>query len=121
MIGGQMAKRVKLQKTDGLGPYEIKRIRAAIRQVWQRSHARKLCIDRATGKDGFVRCEKCKKKVPKIYVDHIEAVGEVDGKFIYKLFCPSDMLQALCKKCHDAKTKEERAFKKKLEKIMGRA
>lgn len=104
-----MAKK-KIIKTDGLGPQEIKKIRAAVRQVWHRSHARKLCVERSIGADGFHRCEnpKCKKKVPKVHIDHIENVGDVDHGFIKRMFVPSNRLRALCKKCHDAKTKEER-------------
>lgn len=101
-----------VQKVDGLGPYEIKKIRAAIRQVWHRSRARKLCVDRSRGRGDFHYCERCEKRAPKIFVDHIEKVGDVDGGFIERLFCPSSGLQALCKKCHDAKTKEERRLAK---------
>lgn len=96
---------------DGLSPKDIEKIRRAIRQVWSWSTPRKLCIKRATHKDGFPRCEACKKKVPKIYPDHIEPVGNVDSGFIARLFVPSIQLQALCKKCHDQKTRAERALK----------
>ncbi len=102
----------KAAKTDGLGPYEISKIRSAIRQVWQRSHARKLCVNRCIGNGGYSYCEKCKKRAPKVYIDHIERVGDLDGGFIARLFVPSVGLQGLCKKCHDAKTKEERRIKK---------
>lgn len=101
----------KAEKIDGLGPRELQQISSAIRLVWQRSRARLLCVKRATGKDGFFRCENktCKKKVPKIHVDHIEAAGSIrEADFIKKLFCPSSGLQALCKDCHKVKTKEER-------------
>ncbi len=99
----------KIIKTDGLGPYEIKKIRNAVRQVWHRSYARKLCVDRCTGAGGFSYCEQCKKRTPKIKIDHILNVGDVDGGFIERMFTPSKNLQGLCKKCHDAKTKKERA------------
>lgn len=98
----------KTEKVDGLGKKDILKIRSAIRQVWHRSHPRKLCVQRAVGKNGFLFCEKCTKRVPKIYVDHKQKVGDIDGGFIHRLFCPSTELQALCKKCHDAKTKQER-------------
>ena len=101
-------KKVRL-KVDGLSPHDIKKIRNAIRQVWHRSHVRKLCVNRCIGKDGFSYCEKCKKRSPKVFIDHITKVGEVDGGFIKRLFTPSKNLQGLCKKCHDLKTKEERA------------
>lgn len=102
-----MAK-LKLKPTDGLGPKEIKNIRSALRLVWHRSHARKLVVIRCTGKDGFARCEKCKKKTPALKVDHIENCGDVDGSYIIRLFVPSNKLQGLCKLCHNKKTKEER-------------
>ena len=64
--------------------------------------------------DGFPRCENlaCPSAgaaVPKVFVDHIDPVGEVGGpSYIQRMFIPSVRLQALCKKCHDAKTKAER-------------
>lgn len=109
-------KNKKLKPTDGLGPLEIKKIRTALRLVWHRSRARKLCVDRCVGKDGFAVCEKCKKKTPALKVDHIIPCGAVDGGFIDRLFCPSSELQGFCKQCHDEKTAlEKRAAKKKKE------
>ncbi len=102
----------KLQPFDGLGPYEKKKLRNAIRQVWHRSKARKLCVDRAKDSAGFHICEKCRRRNPNNKIDHITKVGEVDSGFIARMFVPSSKLQALCKKCHDAKTKEERAIDK---------
>lgn len=107
-------KAVKVPPIDGLSAKDIKKIRSAIRKVWSWSYPRRLCIARATGPDGFVRCEKCKKKVPKIYPDHVKPVGDVDGGFITRLFVPSKQLQALCKKCHGKKTRQERADAKAL-------
>lgn len=106
-----MAKRQKTVKTDGLGPLEIKKVRAALRLVWQRSHARRLVIQRCTGKDGFEYCEKCGECTPNLKVDHIIACGDVDGGFLDRLFCPSKRLQGLCKPCHDLKTSRERGRK----------
>lgn len=102
-----MAKK-KIPPTDGLGPREIKNIRSAVRLVWQRSHARKLVVKRCTGKDGFPRCERCKKKTPALKIDHIKNVGDVDHGFIMRMFIPSSQLQGLCKKCHDEKTRAEK-------------
>lgn len=103
------SKKPKIEKPDGLGPDDLKKIHKAVRQVWSWSKAWRLAKARAMGKDGFPRCEKCKKKVPKVFVDHIKPVGEVGGpKYIEKMFIPSKHLQCLCKKCHDAKTREER-------------
>jgi len=103
-------KKKKLTKTDGLGPYEIKRIRSAIRQVWSQCYARLLVIKRCTKEDGFSYCEICKKITPKLKVDHIEPVGDVRDGFITRLFCPSTRLQGLCNECHKIKTKNERAI-----------
>lgn len=109
----------KYENVDGLGPRDIKNLRSAIRQVWHRSHVRKLVVKRCTGKDGFPRCELCGIKTPQLKIDHIESVGDLTGDFILRMFTPSKNLQGLCKKCHDAKTKVERAelrqLKKKLE------
>lgn len=102
-----MAKK-KLVKVDGLGPHEIKKIRAAVRQVWHRSYARRLVVLRCIGRGGFSYCELCKKRAPKIFIDHIVNVGDVDYGFINRMFVASKWLRGLCKKCHDIKTKEER-------------
>lgn len=103
-----MTKKSKLEKFDGFNDYDKKRVRTALRQVWSWSHSRRLCVKRATDKKGFGRCEKCKNKVPKVFPDHIQRVGDIDGDVLKRLFVPSKFLQALCKKCHDAKTREER-------------
>jgi hypothetical protein len=93
---------------DGLGPKESVSLSRAIRQVWHRSHSRGLVIKRCTGADGFLHCEKCKQKVPKIQIDHIEQAGNLKSEgFIERMFCPSSGLQGLCIKCHAVKTKEE--------------
>lgn len=112
----KLLKQVKLEKVDGLGPDDIKKLRTAIRKVWSWSRARKLCIERATGKDGFPRCEKCKKKVPKVFPDHIIPCGELDEGYIKRMFVSSNRLQALCQKCHRIKTNEENAFRRLLNK-----
>lgn len=103
-----MAKRGKLKPTDGLGPKEIKRIRAALRDVWRYSHARKLVEKRCTDSGGYKRCEKCKKRTPSFKVDHITPCGDVDEGYIKRLFIPSKYLMGLCSKCHQIKTNEER-------------
>lgn len=111
-------KKQKLQKTDGLGPLEIKRIRSAVRLVWHRSHARALVVKRCTGKDGFTYCEDCTKRTPKLRIDHIRAVGDVDEGFITRMFVSSKLLRGLCKECHDGKTKLERAAEKEKKEIV---
>lgn len=107
----------KLEKTDGLGPLEIKKLKAAIRQVWQRCYARKLVVDRCTGFDGWTYCEECEGRCPKLKVDHIINVGDIDSGFLARMFVPSEKLRGLCAPCHQKKTNEEnkrmRAAKKK--------
>lgn len=102
----EMAKK-KFEVVDGLGPKDSDRLRIAIRKVWSWSHARKLCIARATQKDGFAVCELCKKKAPRVYADHRLPVGEFGPGFIERMFVPSSALDALCKQCHDRKTRGE--------------
>lgn len=103
------AKKEKKAKVDGLGPDELKRIHSAVRLVWSRCHARRLAVKRATGKDGFVRCELCNKRTPRVHVDHIEPVGKVGGpQYIERMFKPSHCYQVLCPKCHGAKTRADK-------------
>lgn len=107
-----MAKRkVATAKVDGLGPKDLKRIRSALRDVWRWNHARQLVLKRCLIAGGFSRCEnkKCKKKCPKVFVDHISPCGDVrEPGYILRMFIPSRQLQGLCQKCHTAKTKQER-------------
>lgn len=105
-------KKPKREKVDGLSPHDMKRLRSAIREVWRWSTPRKICLERAIGSDGFPRCEKCKKKSPKVFADHIIPVGVLDEGYLTRLFCPSHYLQALCQKCHSKKTKEENRAKR---------
>lgn len=108
------SKKQKIELVDGLGPADLKKIHKAVRQVWSWSKAWRLAKARATDENGFVFCEhkKCPSKgkpVPKVFVDHIDPVGEVGGPdYIKRMFIPSKFLQCLCKKCHDAKTKAEK-------------
>ena len=97
----------KKEKIDGRSPDIDAKLRSAIRQVWSWSHARRLCIQRATGPDGFPVCEECKQTVPKVFPDHKIAVGVLDGGFIDRMFVPSSELQALCKTCHGRKTRQD--------------
>lgn len=109
-----MGKKKKVEPVDGLSPKDIAKIRGAIRLVWHRSHARKLCVKRCIGLDGFSYCEQCGEKSPKVFIDHRIRVGDVDAGFIERLFCSSMGLQALCSNCHKIKTKEERLAAKSL-------
>lgn len=107
-----MAKKKKDQPIDGMSSKDIKKLRAATRQVWSWSTPRKLCVARATDGEGFGRCEQCKAKTPKIYIDHVIPVGNLDSGYFKRLYVSSEGLQALCRKCHGAKTKAEKAAKK---------
>lgn len=107
-------KKEKIKPSDGLGAYEIKKLRSATRQCWQRSKARKIAVDRCTREDGFTYCEveTCLKITPKIKIDHTIAVGDLDDGYIPRLFCPSSGLVGMCSDCHKVKTKEERKLLK---------
>ena len=62
------------------------------------------------------QCNHCKQWFPekKINIDHIIPAGSLNcaadlGPFVERLFCEVDNLQCLCEKCHDVKTKAEKA------------
>ncbi len=106
-----MAKKKEIP-VDGLGPKDKAKLRTAIRQVWSWSHARRLCVKRATNHEtGFATCEECFAIVAKVFPDHKNPCGELDGGFIERMFVPSSELQALCKTCHAKKTRLERKRK----------
>jgi hypothetical protein len=102
----------RLPKTDGWGPAERKSVHAAVRLVWQRSLARRLALKRATDAEGYLCCEQCGQRAPKVHVDHPLPVGEVGGEhYIQRMFQPSANLRVLCIPCHKPKTKRERKKK----------
>lgn len=105
-------KKEKVKPCDGLGRHEIAKIRSALRQVWHRSMARRLTVKRSSVEGDLYKCETCSNIVPVIKIDHITPCGDVDGGYIERLFCHSYKLQAMCKKCHNEKTKEERRLSK---------
>ena len=100
---------------DGISPKDKKFLRTKIREVWSWSTPHRMVVRRCLLPNGFSKCEnpECLKKCPKVFVDHIKNVGEVDEGFITRMFVSSSKLQGLCKKCHDKKTlaedKERRA------------
>lgn len=104
----------KEPKIDGLCSADLKKIHSAVRRVWQWSKPWQIAKKRSVGADGFPRCENanCPQKgmpVAKVYIDHIDPVGEIGGAdYITKMFIPSWKLQCLCKKCHAIKTAKER-------------
>lgn len=106
-----MAKKKSSDKIDGeISPKEVIRLRGAIRQVWGwESLARRICLKRAALPEDFAKCELCKKIVSKVYADHIEVMGSPTASdYIVRMWCHSSKLQALCKKCHGKKTRQER-------------
>jgi 2-oxoglutarate dehydrogenase complex dehydrogenase (E1) component-like enzyme len=106
----------KPAKFDGLNEADKRNIRRVLRQAWSWSYSRRLVVKRCTLPNGFSRCEKCKKRVARVTVDHIARCGEVDqGNFIKRLFVASNKMQGLCDDCHKTKTREER-IKSKLDK-----
>lgn len=74
----------------------------------------KSVIDRARIARGMYQCSACNKIVghKEIKADHINPVVPVDGftdwnDIVARMFCEESGFQALCKICHDAKTKKE--------------
>lgn len=104
----EIARKQKLEDkglVDRLNENDIKKIKKALRQVWSWSHSRRLVAKRCDLGGGYSRCEHCKKKCPKIFIDHIKAVGTYDKNYIDRLFVSSDKMQGLCNDCHKVKTK----------------
>lgn len=104
------------------------RIISALRKINAQSDTRKQVLDEVkerkcvgkykNGNDKFLnmyRCKSCENqfKSDEIQVDHIEPVIEPSVGFkdwnIYmsRLFCDISLLQVLCKRCHNIKTKRE--------------
>lgn len=92
-------------------------------------------IKNARVQKGVYLCNGCKqhvttstvvdgKRVKNVFCDHINPVVDPAtgfsgwDSFVNNLYCETDNLQLLCKSCHEAKSKEERASrsnKKELE------
>ena len=70
------------------------------------------------------KCNICKKEFVAlgVQVDHKIPIGRCEtwDEFIMKLFCETDNLQCLCKKCHSKKTKIENKNKKDNDLTVGR-
>ena len=112
-MSGRRKKKPKPLKFDGLNEIDLKRIGQALRKAWGWSYSRKLVIDRCLIAGGFSRCERCKKKVPRIFVDHIKPCGSIDVDIIKRMFIPSKDLMGLCSICHSVKTRADRQAMKK--------
>lgn len=69
------------------------------------------------GKNEF-ECAACGDLHHKVFIDHIDPVVDVVkgfqgyDEFIKRLFCPIENLQALCKSCHNKKSKAENAIRR---------
>lgn len=66
------------------------------------------------------RCAQCRKDfaLSAVEVDHILPVVDAGGfttwdQYITRMFCDKEGFQILCKPCHQIKSKEERATRKK--------
>lgn len=100
-------KQLKHASSSGIAEQKIKKfLISKIRLAWRYySPERKACL-----KAG--ECVKCKKKTKELYADHIFPVVDVkkgfEGWDTYFRRMFYGKLQALCKVCHDSKTREER-------------
>lgn len=103
--GKQALAAFESHRRDCLNEDDIKKIKVVLRKVWSWSHSRKLVAKRCDIGGGYSKCEGCKKKCPKIFVDHIMPLGTFDLGYIYRLFVSSKEMQGLCAPCHKAKTK----------------
>jgi 5-methylcytosine-specific restriction endonuclease McrA len=85
---------------------------AALRKIWLFSETRREAIKAAKIARGCYRCGKCNYlfKARELQVDHIIPIGKfIDwNTYIERLFCPVSNLMALCKECHETKTKSEK-------------
>lgn len=83
----------------------------------------KECLRKARIARGMYTCNMCKKvtQTREIKIDHINPVIPVEGfkdwdDVVKRLFCEEDGFQAICKECHDIKTKSENDKRKSFKK-----
>ena len=107
-------------------------IKSALRGASRKWGPIHKCLKEARIRRGVYLCASCKEGVPltavvngkrckNVILDHIEPIVPVTGwegwdSCVERMFCELDGLQALCKPCHDTKSKEEaaaRAFHRK--------
>lgn len=98
-----------VRKIDGLNAHTKQRIKNTLRDLWRQTEPWKLVKKRVELPEGFFKCESCQQRVPKVFIDHIQAVGALDSGFIDRMFVSSVHLQALCVSCHKEKTKQDLA------------
>lgn len=79
-------------------------------------------INKATGKEAMhYKCKKCRKQYTQkdVQVDHVSPIVDplvgftTWDDYIERLYCDTTNLQVLCKTCHTAKSKDERARRTK--------
>lgn len=82
------------------------KIRSSLRKLWLYSQERRDALKRAKVFTKAWKCEKCNAITDSPDVDHIIPVGSYKNGWddlIERMFCDSDGLQVLCKKCHKEK------------------
>ncbi len=96
---------------------------SALRRISRFWSPARECLAKARLSRGVYECQLCKKVVnnKQIKIDHIDPVIPIEGfqnwdHVINRLFCEADGFQAICKECHDEKTKKENAQRKVLRK-----
>ncbi len=102
-----------------------------LRSGMRRWAPKQTCIRNARTRRGYYRCECCKEEVPaslpplsgrkrrrkNILADHIAPIVDPEfgwdsyDEWIKRGFVELDGFQALCLKCHDIKSKDERAIR----------
>ena len=96
---------------------------SALRKVSRFWAPARVCLSNARIARGMYKCQLCSAVVghKEIKIDHINPVIPVEGfknwdEVVERLFCEEDGFQAICKTCHDEKTKKEndqrKAFRK---------
>jgi hypothetical protein len=94
---------------------------SGLRRMSYKTPMRADALRAARMERGKYKCAKCQNIYGKrqICVDHIEPVLPISvgfttwDSYIQRLFCHSAGLQVLCKKCHNAKSKEENKDRRK--------
>lgn len=110
-------------------------LKGAIRRVFSRSDLRKEALDAVTIEHTdtsrprvkkWAVCPECKQYTPKylMQVDHQEPIVPIDSSLeemswdevVNRVWCERFNLRALCKPCHNVKTKDENKQRRRLKK-----
>lgn len=99
--------------------YNLKsKLTSALRKVWYYSPVRREVVKRCKVDSSTSRCEKCRRLVDKVQIDHIVPVAILTGwdndwsGYINRLFCDVTGLQGLCEACHTKITKQQNIIRK---------